>query len=328
MLGLQWTVANDSLQVCRGTNKEFKALITQRKILSLVASVFDPIGLFALLRVHMRRLFKGIWTKNGQHWDIGTTKWSLAKKKNSWQGDSLLPIVAEASTDRRYFNRQRYKTEHHVFAYASEDTMCPVAYLRSQPKKINSWIRIGHWKIQSGTGEASFNTTIGITSGRIGSEVEGRDSQVKEHEIKIKSYSFWSDTTTVLQWIHSSHRNQQKFVANWVAQILDTTYVSQWKHVSGIDNPADIDTRAINIEDLRRNEWLTGPARLKRPENEWPEQVNLIFASDQGNISSSVFMKHAEEKEAVIQWARFSNRLVNTVHTYSEPWAITNQQHS
>ena len=104
-------------------------------------------------------------------------------------------------------------------------------------------------------------------------------------------------------------------MANRVAEILDTTDVLQWKHVSGINNPADIGTRAINIEELKGSEWLTGPACLERPESEWPEQVNLIFASDVENIPSSVFMIQAEEKKAVIQWKRFSNcnGLVNTV---------------
>ena len=69
VLGLQWTIIDDSLQVCRGTSKEVETPITQRKILSLVSSVFDPLGLFAPFSVHMRRLLKSIWTKNGQHWD-------------------------------------------------------------------------------------------------------------------------------------------------------------------------------------------------------------------------------------------------------------------
>ena len=142
-----------------------------------------------------------------------------------------------------------------------------------------------------------------------------KEQIVKEHELKIRSCSFWSDSTTVLQWIHSSHRKQQVFVANRVAEILDTTDVSQWKHLSGINNSADIGTRAINVEELKRKEWLTGPAWLTRPKSEWPEQVNLIFASDEENIPSSVFMVQAEEKKAVIQWELFSNfnRLVNTM---------------
>ena len=103
-------------------------------------------------------------------------------------------------------------------------------------------------------------------------------------------------------------------VANRVAEILDTTNVSQWNHVSGINNPADIGTRAINIDELKRSEWLTGPAWLKQRENEWPEQVNLTFASDEQN-DEMVFSAKVEEKKLIIQWERFSNfnRLVNTM---------------
>ena len=118
-----------------------------------------------------------------------------------------------------------------------------------------------------------------------------------------------------MQWIHISQRKQQVFVANRVAEILDTTDVSQWKHLSAINNPADIGTKALNFEELKRSEWLTRPVWFKRPGSEWPKQVNLIFASDEENIPSSVFMIQAEEKKAVIQSERFSNfnRLVKTV---------------
>ena len=104
------------------------------------------------------------------------------------------------------------------------------------------------------------------------------------------------------------------FVANRVAEILNTTNVSQWNHVSGISNPADIVTRAINVDELKRNEWLTGPAWLKQRENEWPEQVNLTFASDEQN-DQMVFSAKVEEKKLMIQWELFSNfnRLVNNM---------------
>ena len=136
---------------------------------------------------------------------------------------------------------------------------------------------------------------------------------MKEHETKIHSCNFWSDSTIVLQGIHSSHRRQQVFVANRVAEILDTTNFSQWNHVSGTNNRADIGTRAVIVDELNRSEWLTAPAWLKQRENEWPEQVNLSFASDQQN-HQMVFSAKIEEK-LMIQWERFSNfnRLVNTM---------------
>ena len=43
VLGLQWTIIDDSLQVFRSTSKEIETPITQGKILSLVSSVFDPL---------------------------------------------------------------------------------------------------------------------------------------------------------------------------------------------------------------------------------------------------------------------------------------------
>ena len=87
--------------------------------------------------------------------------------------------------------------------------------------------------------------------------------------------------------MHSSHCKQQVFVANRVAEILDTTNVSQWRLLSVVNNPADLGTRAINIEELR-SELLIGPAWLKQPQSEWPEKVNLVFAPDEENIPSSV----------------------------------------
>ena len=78
VLVLQWTIIDDSLEVCRGTSKEVENPITQRKILSLVSSVFDLLGQFAPFSVHMRRLLKCIWTKME---NIGTTQWNLTKKR-------------------------------------------------------------------------------------------------------------------------------------------------------------------------------------------------------------------------------------------------------
>ena len=242
------TVIDDSLQVCRGTNKEVEAPITQRKSLSLVSSLFNTIGLFARFSVQMRRLLKGIWTKNGQHWDNEIEPDDEAEFLR-WK--EQLPIVAETSIDRIYFNGERDKTKLHVFADASEDTMCAVAYLRSQPKEYSADLAFVIGKCRVARMRHLSITRLEIPAAVMA--VRLKEQIVKEHERKINSCSFWSDSTTVLQRIHSCRRKQQAFVANRVVEILDTTDVSQWKQVSGINNPADIGTRAIIIEELKRN---------------------------------------------------------------------------
>ena len=46
-----------------------KKTINQMIVRSLLPSVVDPIGLFALLSINMKSLLKTIWTNNEQHSD-------------------------------------------------------------------------------------------------------------------------------------------------------------------------------------------------------------------------------------------------------------------
>ena len=63
--------------------------------------------------------------------------------------------------------------------------------------------------------------------------------------------NFWSDSTTVLQWIRHSDKKQQVFVANRVAEVLEATSVDQWRHVPGEINPADCGTRGLSLVQVR-----------------------------------------------------------------------------
>ena len=107
---------------------------------------------------------------------------------------------------------------------------------------------------------------------------------------------------------------------------MDTTDFPQWKHESGINNSADLRIRAINVQELKRSEWFTGPAWLKQPEGEWPEQMNLNIASDEESIPTSFFMIQAEEYEAFIQKEHFYF-LKRPLNLYRELCANTNQQY-
>ena len=130
--------------------------------------------------------------------------------------------------------------------------------------------------MQSCADETFFNVTIGIAGGGHGSEVERTDCQrTRDKDTQLQFLVRFNYRTSM---VHSIHRKQKVFVANRVAEMKPLTDVSQWKHVSGIHNPVDIGNKAINVEELKRSEWLTGPTRLKQPEIEWPEQVNLVFA--------------------------------------------------
>ena len=243
----------------------------------------------------MRRLLKRIWTADGQHWD-NLVEPNDEEEFLKWKDQ--LPEAAETSVDRRYFSTATDKWELHVFADASEDTMCAVACLRSKPKDYSADLAFVVEMCRNVPMRHNSMPRLELQAAVMA--VRLKEQILKEHESKIQNCYFWTDSTTVLQWIHSSHRKQQVFVANRVIAILDTTDVSQWHHVSGINNPAHIETKVINVDQLKRSEWLTEPSWLKQPNNEWPEQMNLKFASDKQN-EPTAFISTTKEKERIVQ---------------------------
>ena len=42
----------------------------------------------------------------------------------------------------------------------------------------------------------------------------------QEHDLQIDSVTHWTDSVTVLQWLHSADKRQNVFVANREAEIL------------------------------------------------------------------------------------------------------------
>ena len=74
-----------------------------------------------------------------------------------------------------------------------------------------------------------------------------------------------SASTTVIQWIRSSNEKQPTFVANRVAEILDTSTVDEWHHVEGAKNPADLGTRGLSFDDIANSNWIKGPDWLLQP---------------------------------------------------------------
>ena len=65
ILGLNWNVDSDSFFVCRGTEQEVPAKITQRIVLSFVSAVLDPLVIRSPFTIKMRFLHKSIWGSNG-----------------------------------------------------------------------------------------------------------------------------------------------------------------------------------------------------------------------------------------------------------------------
>ena len=81
LLGIEWNVDNDILDFCRGSDKDVSHKVTQRNMFPFVASMFDPLRLFAPFTMRFRVPMQTVWVKSGQQWLEKVT----GKKKGKFQ---------------------------------------------------------------------------------------------------------------------------------------------------------------------------------------------------------------------------------------------------
>ena len=96
--------------------------------------------------------------------------------------------------------------------------------------------------------------------------------QVKElfHIPFSKVYS-WTDSTVVLSWLVGNPRRFKTFVGNRVSDIVDCVPPDCWRHVEGLDNPADCASRGLLPSELLEHElWWSGPQWLHFDQATWP----------------------------------------------------------
>ncbi|XP_064650018.1 uncharacterized protein LOC135501704 [Lineus longissimus] len=82
---------------------------------------------------------------------------------------------------------------------------------------------------------------------------------------------YWTDSEIVLKYLQNETRRFKPFVANRVAEILDSTSREQWRHVPTESNPADCCTRGLSASSLTPDSlWFHGSDFLKSAEDAWP----------------------------------------------------------
>ena len=264
-LGVMWDTSSDCF-VYEVLKRDIAD--TRRKVLSLIASLFDPIGFLAPFLVRAKILLQQVWLC-GIGWDDVLPQ-EFLEEWSKWQEE--LDGISQFAIPRfyRHIPDSPSVIQLHVFGDASEQAFCSVAYFRFCYSSgavrcafVTAKTRVAPKKPLS---IPKLELQAAVLSARLAVVV------IKEHDYIIDSTYFWTDSSTVFQWIRGESKRHPAFIANRIGEILDTTEPSQWNHCPGRLNPADDGSRGLPVTSITsESRWLNGPAFLLLSEDKWPK---------------------------------------------------------
>ena len=312
VLGLKWNHSTDTLVVSRGMKPDVKPNVTQRVVLSLVPAVYDPIDLVAPYTV---KALKDIWRLNGQQRDDELPP-DLVTKFFKWSKE--LPNLSDITIPRAYFVGEIEALELHLFGDSSQEVFSAVAFHRA---KVTAKDSGPNTELAFVFGKARVAPMKALTIPKLELQASLLASRLRkevQHALTMETDKvfMWTDSTTVLQWIHSIEK-QPVFVANRVAEILELTTTDEWNCVQSCDNPADAGTRGHSATVLPNSIWLKEPDFLKT--SDWPfrPSEHSLFKVKQRNDTSSdgkpsfgdetVFNANAGINTSTFEWQKYSS---------------------
>ncbi|XP_075163071.1 uncharacterized protein LOC142235696 [Haematobia irritans] len=223
---------------------------TKRELLSLTMSIFDPFGFLADFMITAKLLMQRVW-KLGINWDDEITD-DLYHYWKKWIQE--LQKIETFQINRCYSPSFVHDVvDLHIFVDASEEALAAVAYWRTENgKEVKVMFVMG----KTSCAPNRYHTILKLELQAAIMGVRLKNKIIAAHTIMICKVVFWSDSSAVIMWIKSDHRQYKQFVANRVSEILDSSNVEQWRWISGKNNPADEATRFKNGFQYKADDYV------------------------------------------------------------------------
>ena len=266
-LGLHWCAETDMFM--------FKIALenrpcTRRGILSVVNSIYDPLGFLSPFTLPPKLMLQEL-CKRKIGWD-DTIPQTFLQKWTQWLTNlhKLSLLKVERCIKPKNFGKVSNAQLHH-FSDASECGYGAVSYLRLKgiSDEVNIAFMVGKSRVapMKQTTIPRLELTAAVLAVRLDKMI------TKELQLELDQSVFWTDSTTVLNYISSETKRFHTFVANRVAVIREATEVAQWRYIGSKQNPADEASRGLSADDfLKCERWLKGPEFLLTEERTWPKQ--------------------------------------------------------
>ncbi|XP_076652421.1 uncharacterized protein LOC143358832 [Halictus rubicundus] len=311
-LGLQWDTRNDSLAV-RGLRLPILSAAspwTKRTILSEVARLFDPLGWLAPVIICAKILMQDLWLA-GVTWDEPVSpsldhRWAAFRGELDQLGDVAIPRWT-------HFSPHGCESELHGYCDASERAYAAAVYLTvRRPSGTTTSLLLAKSRVSPIKTQSIPRLEL------CGAVLLARllACLLASLDLRGTPVYCWTDSTVALAWIRSHPSRWKPFVAHRVSEVQTVLPGASWRHVSTLDNPADLATRGISAGELRvADHWWNGPPWLQLPSSEWPTSTATPAASedtpDERHVSV-VVVQAPEPEDAYAERFSTLSRLIRT----------------
>ena len=191
-LGIGWKAMKD---IFLFSVKEMKPKqITKRECLSIIAQIFDPLGLISPIVVKAKILMQQLWI-SGLNWDDKIAD-DLNTRIHKWIEECQ--DIKEISIPRCLNPTNQPEIEIHIFADASEEAYGAVAYARTVSENT-IYSRIIAAKSKIAPIKCKSIPRLELMAACLGVALGEKITWALEQD--LTKITFWSDSVDVLWWI-------------------------------------------------------------------------------------------------------------------------------
>lgn len=304
VLGLQWSQRDDTfLYVVQPE----RLVSTKRGMLSLIAGIFDPLGLLAPVIFFAKQLMQRVW-QSGISWDDPLPP-EIVEVWTRFVAD--LPVLQQVTVPRFIGTQLGVQGVLCGFCDASEKGYSAVVYLRLPNQSGPPLVSLLGAKTKTAPLKASTIPRLELCAAVLLARWMVRIKTALNNKVRIVNLYAFSDSTTVLSWLKVPHEKFKVFVSNRIHKVTTLLPDCHWDYVSSLNNPADCASRGIFPTDLVHHKlYWHGPEILYRNVLDGPalsQDINTENLPELKTVSPATLVTKTSDPPEPEWYSRFSS---------------------
>lgn len=273
VLGISWNSVSDEIslyqskKVCKEECMHHQ--ITKRLALSVISSVFDPLGFLSPVLIKGKLFIQKLW-KCKYSWDEQLPESLVQEFQSICQSLSQISAI---KFPRCVINPNI--SDLHIFCDSSAVAYGLVAYAVDSGNKSSNLLMS---KVRVAPSPPLTIPKLELLALTLATRLA--ETLLSNNEFGFRSCTLWTDSEVTISWVYHD-KSSEVFVSNRVAEIrtLRRDYNLCILHVPSSQNSADLVTRGVTVSKLANSlMWKHGPSFLLNP-LEYPPQKEFVCNS-------------------------------------------------